>query len=232
MTTESPYTFSKGDADSTVRMAQALLDLYPTETQGELASLRADVAELADSGEPETIVHELFDLILSARDVAKRTDTLPATATGSVSQLNVSSGGVPKNSVESVEVGFRGIATDTQRNRKHHGRPFQALCLWSDEIITELQAEGHPIEPGFAGENITTTGIDWDTLTIGTQLEIGTVLCQVSSFAVPCNHQRQWFTDGDFSRLHHEVGDISRLYATVIRPGTISVGDTITVEPA
>ena len=66
---------------------------------------------------------------------------------------------------------------------------------------------------------------------MGTQLRIGDVLAQISANAVPCRHQAQWFTDGDYSRLHHENGDITRLYATVIEPGTISTGDTITVEP-
>ena len=36
-----------------------------------------------------------------------------------------------------------------------HGGPERALCLFSLERILELQAEGHPIFPGAAGENIT-----------------------------------------------------------------------------
>lgn len=123
------------------------------------------------------------------------------------------------------------MATDRQRNRKHHGRPFQALCLWSEEIIDGLRRDGHPIAAGSAGENITTRGIEWATLTMGTRLRIGSVIAQLSAYAIPCGHQAQWFTDGDFSRLHHDNGDISRLYATVIEPGTISTGDRIIVEP-
>jgi len=226
-----PYTFSPTDAASTVDIAQLLLDLYPEAAQVELESLRAEIAALVGSGEPESIVGELFPMLLRGREAGARAGTLPAQATGSVAQLSVSDGGVPKTAVNAVEVDFAGFRNDRQRNRVHHGRPFQALCLWSAEIIGDLASEGHPIAAGCAGENITTRGIEWATLTMGTQLRIGEVLAQISAMAVPCGHQAQWFTDRDFSRLHHENGDISRLYATVIEPGSISAGDSITVEP-
>ncbi len=224
------YNFSEIDAESTVAAAHALLDHYPATAQPELAPLRAEIDALLASGGPDDVIDDLFAMILSAREGAARAGTLAEPATGSVTQLSVSDGGVPKTAAESVEVDFGGVTTDRQSNRKHHGRPFQALCLWSAEIISELAADGHPIAAGSAGENITTTGIDLATLTMGSQLRIGSVLAQISSYAVPCAHQAQWFTDGDVSRLHHLNGSISRLYATVIEPGVISVGDEITVE--
>lgn len=232
MVTAGNYTFSPQDAASTVEIAQVLLDLYPEAAQSELEELRAEVAKTVASGDPESVIGALFAQILSAREVAKRAGTLPSQTVGRVEQLNVSAGGVPKTPVQAVEVDFRGITSDKQRNRKHHGRPFQALCLWSAEIIEDLAAQGHPIAFGNAGENITTRGNEWTSLTMGTHLRMGDVLMQVSAMAVPCGHQAQWFTDGDYSRLHHENGDISRLYATVVEPGTITTGDTITVEPS
>ena len=231
MPSESPYTFSARDAASTVEIAHALLDLYPDAAQGELNDLRGEVDSVIGSGDADAVIGELFPKLLSARDGAQRAGTLPAQTTGTVEQLNVSGGGVPKTPVDSVEVDFRGITSDKQNNRVHHGRPFQALCLWSAEIIDDLAAQGHPIAAGKAGENVTTRGIEWTSLTMGTQLRIGDVLAQISAMAVPCGHQAQWFTDRDYSRLHHENGDISRLYATIIEPGTITTGDAITVEP-
>ncbi len=212
-------------------MAGSLLDLYPEGAQAELESLRTEIEKLSVAASPEEVAGDVFANVLAGREAALRAGTLPAPTTGSVSQLNVSDGGVPKTPVNSVEVGFRGLIGDRQGNRKHHGHAFQALCLWSSEIIAGLHADGHPITAGSAGENITTAGIEWTSLTMGTQVRIGTVLAQLSSFAVPCSHQAQWFTDRDFSRLHHEKGDISRLYATVLEPGTITVGDEIIVEP-
>ncbi len=227
----TPYTFTKSDAETTVSSASALLGLYPDEAQPELVELRAEVVALGETGPPEEIVDDVFAKILSGRECAARAGSLPAPTSGSIAQLSVSNGGVPKTAVDSVEVGFRGVTTDRQRNRKYHGLPYQALCLWSQEVIDDLAGQGHPIAAGCAGENITTSGIEWSTLTMGTRLRIGEVLAQITSFAVPCAHQAQWFSDRDFSRLDHEKGSISRIYATVLEPGNISVGDEILVEP-
>jgi MOSC domain-containing protein YiiM len=72
--------------------------------------------------------------------------------------LSRSDGGVPKHSTDHVTVGFRGVDGDRQATRAHHGSPWQALCLWSREVIDALVAEGHPIAPGAAGENVTIAG--------------------------------------------------------------------------
>lgn len=151
---------------------------------------------------------------------------------GSVVQLNVSDGGVPKKPIEWAEVGDRGLVGDRQAARQHHGRPLQALCLWSLEVIEALQGEGHPIAPGAAGENITVSGIDWSTLRPGTQLLVGDVLAEISAWAEPCKKNAQWFADGDFRRMQHDRHPgWSRAYAWVREPGTIRTGDPVIVEP-
>ena len=78
---------------------------------------------------------------------------------GSVIALHRSGGGVPKDPVTEVEVSWSGVVGDVQADRRHHGRPFQALCLWSADVIDALVAEGHPVYPGAAGENITVEGV-------------------------------------------------------------------------
>jgi MOSC domain-containing protein YiiM len=151
---------------------------------------------------------------------------------GTVAQLNVSDGGVPKVPVAEVEVGYRGAADDRQATRRHHGRPWQALCLWSAEVIEDLQAEGHPISPGAAGENVTLAGIDWPSLRPGTQLRVGEVLAELSAWAEPCQKNAQWFVDGDFRRMQHQRHPgSSRVYAWVREPGRIRTGDAVVVEP-
>jgi len=154
------------------------------------------------------------------------------TQEGAVHQLNVSDGGVPKKPVRVAEVGDRGLLGDRQAARQHHGRPLQALCLWSLEVIDALRAEGHPIEPGAAGENVTLSGIDWSTIRPGTQLLIGDVLAEVSAWATPCAKNAQWFSDRDFGRIDHDRHPgWSRAYAWVREPGTIRSGDAFVVEP-
>jgi len=154
------------------------------------------------------------------------------TQQGVVAQLNTSDGGVPKRPIDMAEVGDRGLVGDRQATRKHHGRPLQALCLWSAEVIDALRAEGHPIEPGAAGENITIVGIDWSTIRPGTQMMIGDVLAEVSAWATPCQNNAQWFAGRDFNRMDHgRHPGWSRAYAWVRQPGTIRTGDPVVVEP-
>ena len=196
-----------------------------------MQSIRAPTGGEADDDTLATAVTNAFPLILAAREALIESDTRPATATGTVAQLALSDGGVPKAAVESVQVDHRGVIGDRQATRKHHGRPWQALCLWSAEVIEQLKADGHPIFPGAAGENVTVEGIDWSTVVMGTRLQIGTVLAQISAPAVPCAKNAQWFSDRDFNRIHHGNGPISRLYATVVEPGTIATGDPAVVEP-
>ena len=149
-----------------------------------------------------------------------------------MTQLNRSDGGVPKLPVSSVTVERRGVVGDVQADRRHHGRPWQALGLWSVEAIDALVAEGHPIKAGAAGENITISGVDWSMLRGGSILDIGTVRCQLSAPATPCRKNRQWFDDGNISRIDHDRHPgWSRRYPSVLRAGSITAGDLVDVEP-
>lgn len=152
--------------------------------------------------------------------------------TGSIDGLHRSGGGVPKEPVPSAEITARGIEGDHQADRRHHGRPLQAICLWSAEVIEGLRRDGHPIHPGAAGENVTISGVDWAALLPGSRLDIGAVPMLVTAHAVPCAKNARWFHDRDFNRIHHDRNPgTSRLYAIPLAPGTVSVGDPVTVEP-
>lgn len=150
---------------------------------------------------------------------------------GVVEQINVSNGGVPKQPVERVDVDFGGIVGDRQGSRQHHGRPWQALSLWSGEVIDAFAAEGNALRAGSAGENLTIRGIDWALMRPGMHLRIGTVLAETTSWAIPCRHNAQWFANGDFRQMSHERGAVSRIYATVLEPGAIRTGDAVVVQP-
>ena len=179
--------------------------------------------------------HAVHDATHHLSDVGRGLHLMGAgapTQVGVVAQLSASDGGVPKKAIEVAEVGDRGLVGDRQASRQHHGRPLQALCLWSTEVIDALRAEGHPIEPGAAGENVTLSGIDWSTIRPGTQLLVGDVLAEVSAWATPCKKNAQWFADGDFRRMDHDRHPgWSRAYAWVREPGTIRQGDSAVVEP-
>jgi MOSC domain-containing protein YiiM len=180
--------------------------------------------------------HALHEILHHLHDVGRiraRLGDRVVTQTGSVAQLNLGGGGVPKHPVGEAEVTVAGMTGDHHTDRVHHGRGFQALCLYSKDVIEALQAEGHPIYPGAAGENITVEGIDWSGLRPGAVLLIGDdVTLELSSYATPCAKNAQWFIDREFRRMLHETHPgWSRLYATVLTPGRVHAGDPVVVEP-
>ncbi len=215
-----PYEFTDTDAERTVSNFPALWhELVLGRDPGVVADLLPDL-----DGDLAVVLPRVWSALLAAGPAYRAAGALP-TGEATVVQLSRSDGGVPKLAVEAVEVGWRGVVGDRQRTRVHHGRPWQALCLWSVEVIDALAAEGHPIGPGSAGENITLGGLDWAEVRPGARLQVGTVLCEVSAWALPCAKNAAWFLDGDVSRIHHERGPVSRAYATVLEPGTIRTGD-------
>src|SRR5262245_19469973 len=103
--------------------------------------------------------------------------------TGRIVQINVSAGGVPKRPVRTGRVTRLGLEGDGHRNRKLHGGPDRALCLFSLEQIEALQAEGHPVEPGALGENLTVAELDWSRVGPDDVFRLGeTALIQVTRF--------------------------------------------------
>lgn len=142
--------------------------------------------------------------------------------------LNRSDGGVPKYPVHEARVTAQGLEGDRQENQEHHGGPQRALCLYSLEHILALQAEGHPIFPGSVGENITVAGLIWNELAPGDRLRLGPVTIELTAYTVPCGTIADSFVDGRYSRISQKVNPgLSRLYARVIEPGTLRVGDPV-----
>jgi len=154
----------------------------------------------------------------------------PTAAEGHVVGLHASGGGVPKAPIASAEITRSGVVGDVQKNRIHHGRPLQAVCLWSADVIEALNADGHPVEPGWAGENITIAGVDWASLRPGSRLVVGGIPMLISSHATPCSKIAEGFTDRAFNRVDHDDHPgWSRLYAIPLAEGTIAVGDAVSV---
>jgi MOSC domain-containing protein YiiM len=145
-----------------------------------------------------------------------------------VRSVNISSGGVPKRSVESCEVGLGGLSGDRQRDLRYHGGPDRAVCLYSFDLVAALRREGHPIEVGTIGENVSVSGLVWPDLMPGTRLRVGAVELQVTAYAHPCRKIAGSFRDARFERVSQKVHPgWSRLYARVTTPGRIAAGDAV-----
>jgi MOSC domain-containing protein YiiM/GNAT superfamily N-acetyltransferase len=153
--------------------------------------------------------------------------------TGRVLQVNVSVGGVPKLPVELAWVGRLGLEGDAHREATVHGGPHRAVCLFGIEAIERLQAEGHPVRPGGVGENLTTGGVEWSLLPIGTRARIGDSLeIELASPTNPCATQKPNFIDGRFSRISIDLHPSdSRMYARVLHDGEVRPGDEIRILP-
>lgn len=150
-----------------------------------------------------------------------------------VHQLSASNGGVPKKAVDRATIDRMGLVGDAQNDTKHHGGPDRALCLYSLEVIERLRSEGHPIEPGYAGENVTISGLDWAEVQPGARLRIGhDVEIEVTSYTAPCSNNARWFIDGDFTRMlqSRHPGE-SRVYARVLQEGEVRAGDEVALVP-
>lgn len=149
---------------------------------------------------------------------------------GWVVQISVSHGGVPKLPIPQARLSSDGVEGDRQNDRRHHGGPDRAVCIYSLELIEELRREGHPIVPGSAGENLTVSGLEWDSIAPGVQLTVGGAVLEVVSFTVPCKTIRASFADGRFERISQKTNPgWSRVYARVLFAGEARTGDAVEI---
>lgn len=153
--------------------------------------------------------------------------------TGTVASVNLSSGGVPKKPITVATVSVWGVLGDAQNDAKHHGGPERAVCLYALERIRALRQEGHPIDVGTAGENLTVEGLDWDLVVPGARLRVGAqVVLEIASFTNPCKTIKASFINGRFVRIAQKLHPgWSRVYARVISEGEIRLGDPIELSP-
>lgn len=242
-----PDDYTPSDLASTLDLAAVLWDLVLDRADPSLISRgepslldlreRSVAAVLTagdDGGRRQQALHQLaHDLSHAGRLLHEYGDVAQAGAVGELASINASGGGVPKVPVLEAEVNRGGVLGDRQHNRRHHGRPWQALSLWSVEVIEQLRGEGHPVAAGSCGENLTISGLDWAALRPGVRLGIGDVVAELSSYAIPCAKIRESFAGHHFDRIHHEKQPgVSRMYAWVVRGGVIRPGDPVVVEPA
>jgi MOSC domain-containing protein YiiM len=154
-------------------------------------------------------------------------------AVGRITGLQRSAGGVPKRPVDSASVQTNGMTGDRQRNLRFHGGPDRALCLYSQELIEALAAEGHPIFPGAVGENVTIAGLPWDRVQPGARLTLGDVEVEVTAYTTPCRTIAAAFRDERSTRISQiKHPGWSRVYARILRTGALRVGDRVTLHGA
>ncbi len=147
--------------------------------------------------------------------------------TAILAQLNTSPGGIPKTPVLFAHVTRDGVAGDWLRNRKYHGGPDRAVCLYSEELYAELRAEGFDLVNGAVGENFTTRGVNLQHFAKGDRLRVGAeCIIEITDIRVPCRTLRKWD-----ATLPARIQGRSGWVAKVISEGTVRPGDPIEVLP-
>ena len=158
--------------------------------------------------------------------------------TGTVVQINISRGGIPKYPIREGYVTPLGIEGDSCAHPRFHGGPRQALLLICAEAIELLTAKGYPLFFGALGENITTRGIDPRQLRIGQRFRLGEVVVELTKVRVPCSalHVYGNSIKRDLYDRQVKAGNpasplwgLSGLYASIVRTGMVRQDDIITL---
>jgi MOSC domain-containing protein YiiM len=156
--------------------------------------------------------------------------------TGSIIQINISPGGIPKRPIPEATVTAEGILGDRWAHPDIHGGPMQALLLITSEGIEELIAQGYPLFGGALGENLTTNGLDRRQMRVGQRYRAGEIFLELTKPRAPCTTLdvygpaiKQAVYDsqvsaGDPSTLRW---GLSGFYARVLKTGTLRTGDII-----
>jgi MOSC domain-containing protein YiiM len=107
----------------------------------------------------------------------------------------------------------------------HAGDWHRQVSLLGEESIAKMRAKGATVAPGDFAENITTEGIDLQSLTIGSKVRLGSEAeVEITQFGKKCHSG---------CAIFQQVGDCimprEGVFAKVIKPGQIKSGDTIEV---
>jgi len=161
--------------------------------------------------------------------------------TGSVLQINVSAGGVPKRAVTQALVTSVGVEGDGHTHPEIHGGPERAVLLITAEGIEELSGLGFPLTYGSLGENLTTRGIGRREWRVGQRWRIGReAVIEITKRRAPCqtlNVYGPGLQAAIYDALVHAEDPssprwgLSGFYASVLTPGFIKPGDTVVLAP-
>jgi MOSC domain-containing protein YiiM len=155
---------------------------------------------------------------------------------GTILQVNISRGGVPKRPIDEGFLSPLGIEGDMHAHPEVHGGPKQAVLIICSEAIEEMAAKGYPVLPGALGENLTTRGIDRKQLRIGQRFRVGAAVIELTKVRVPCATLDVYGPSIKAEIYDREVKSgntaspkwaMSGFYASVVQTGAIRKNDII-----
>lgn len=140
---------------------------------------------------------------------------------GKIIAVNISEQkGTQKKNVHSARV----IEDWGIENDAHAGKWHRQVSLLADEKIEEFKAKGAPVDQGSFGENLIVRGIDLKHLPVGTRLQCGDVLLEVTQIGKQCHSGCE---------IYKIMGDCimprEGIFSRVLKGGVITEGDEINV---
>jgi len=160
---------------------------------------------------------------------------------GTILQVSVSLGGLPKRAISEGLITSQGIQGDRQAHSSIHGGPRKAILLIAAEVVDELAARGYPVFYGALGENLTTRGIRISDLRLGDQLRVGAALLEITEPRGPCTALhvygesiKQEIYDARVKARDHTSPrwGKSGFYARVLEAGAVRANDPISLVAA
>ena len=157
---------------------------------------------------------------------------------GTIVQVSISQGGLPKLAIPEGFITPLGIEGDVQAHPQIHGGPRQAILIIASEVVDELTARGYPLFYGAMGENLTTRGLEIRDIRMGDQIRVGGALLEIAKPRGPCSALdvygdtlKSVVYDQKVKARDHTSPrwGMSGFYASVIQPGPVRPGDVIMV---
>jgi MOSC domain-containing protein YiiM len=129
--------------------------------------------------------------------------------------------------IDRVAVGPLGLAGDEQADRRVHGGPDKAICVYAAEHYPWWREHlGIDLDHGAFGENLLVHGLTEDEVEVGDRFVVGAALVEVSMPRRPCYKLGARHGRTDMPDLLQETGRTG-FYLRVLRPGAVAAGDLL-----
>lgn len=127
-------------------------------------------------------------------------------------------------------LGLEGFEGDGQADRKHHGGPDKAICVYPLEHYPYWEERlGRVLPVAAFGENVTVSGLVEEDVCIGDTFALGETVVQVSQPRQPCHKLAKRYGVPEMALWVQKTGRTG-FYFRVLQPGRIQVGPELTLR--
>ncbi len=131
-----------------------------------------------------------------------------------------------------VQVHPLGLPGDFIGDLRNHGGPDQAVYVYGErDYAWWSERLGRKLEPGTFGENLTISDFESAPARIGDQLQIGSVVLELTAPRIPCGTLARRMRDPMFTKAYRHA-ERPGVYCRVIEEGELKQGDPVVLIPS